>query len=67
VRLVSAVASAPRVSPAGREHPEAVGPVGRLGRSTVDHGRVVAIAWVIVAIGLGFFAPKVESALSGAG
>jgi hypothetical protein len=64
---VSAVASAPRVSPTGREHPEAVGPVGRLGRWTVDHGRVVAVAWVIVAIGLGFFAPKVESALSGAG
>jgi hypothetical protein len=38
-----------------------------MGRSTVDHGRVVAIARVIVAIGLGFFAPKVESALSGAG
>ena len=64
---MSAVASAPRISPAGREHPESVGPVGRLGRWTVDHGRVVAVAWVIVAIGLGFFAPKVESALSGAG
>jgi RND superfamily putative drug exporter len=67
VRLVSAVASAPRVSPAGQEHPESVGPVGRLGRWTVDHGRVVAVVWVVVAIGLGFFAPKVESALSGAG
>ena len=64
---MSAVASAPRISPAGREQPESVGPVGRLGRWTVDHGRVVAVAWVIVAIGLGFFAPRVESALSGAG
>jgi RND superfamily putative drug exporter len=54
-------------APAAREHPESVGPVGRLGRWTVDHGRIVAVAWVIVAIGLGFFAPKVESALSGAG
>ena len=64
---MSAVASAPRVSPASREHPESVGPVGRLGRWTVEHGRVVAVVWLIVAIGLGFFAPKVESALSGAG
>ena len=64
---MSAVASAPRISPAGREYLESVGPVGRFGRWTVDHGRVVAVAWVIVAIGLGFFAPKVESALSGAG
>jgi RND superfamily putative drug exporter len=67
VRVVSAVASAPRVSPAGREQPESVGPVGRLGRWTVDHGRLVAVAWLIVAIGLGFFAPRVESVLSGAG
>lgn len=64
---MSAVASAPRVSPAGREQPESVGPVGRLGRWTVDHGRLVAVAWLIVAIGLGFFAPRVESVLSGAG
>jgi putative drug exporter of the RND superfamily len=64
---VSAVASAPRVGPADREQPESVGPVGRLGRWTVDHGRVVAVVWVVVAVGLGFFAPKVESALSGAG
>jgi putative drug exporter of the RND superfamily len=38
-----------------------------MGRWTLDHGRVVAVAWVIVAIGLRFFAPKVESALSSAG
>ncbi len=64
---MSAVASSTRIGPKGREHLESVGPVGRLGRWTVDHGRVVAVAWVMVAIGLGFFAPKVESALSGAG
>ena len=45
----------------------AVGPVGRLGRWTVDHGRAVAVAWLIIGVGFGFFAPKVESALSGAG
>ncbi len=64
---MSAVATARPAAPAALEHPEAVGPVGRLGRWTVDHGRVVAIAWIVIAIGFGFFAPKVESALSGAG
>ncbi len=45
----------------------AVGPIGRLGRWTATHFRVVAIAWAIVAVGLGAFAPRVEHALSGAG
>jgi RND superfamily putative drug exporter len=43
------------------------GPIGRLGRYTATHFRVVAIAWLLVAVGLGFLAPKVEKALSGAG
>jgi RND superfamily putative drug exporter len=43
------------------------GPVGRLGRWTATHFKLVALAWAIVAIGLGAFAPKVEHALSGAG
>ena len=47
--------------------PGAVGPLGRLGRWTADHVRHVALAWVVVAVGLGVFAPKVETALSGAG
>jgi hypothetical protein len=64
---MSAVASARLAPSAALEHPEAVGPVGRLGRWTVDHGRAVAIAWIVIVIGFGFFAPKVESALSGAG
>ena len=44
-----------------------VGPLGRLGRYTATHFRVVAIAWVVVAVALGVLAPKVEHALSGAG
>ncbi len=44
-----------------------VGPLGRLGRWTATHFRVVLAAWVVIAIGLGVFAPKVEHALSGAG
>ena len=50
-----------------RPAPEAVGPIGRLGRWTADHVRTVAILWVVVLVGFGFFAPKVETALSGAG
>lgn len=45
----------------------AYGPIGRLGRYTATHFKVVTIAWIILAIGLGAFAPRVESALSGAG
>ncbi len=44
-----------------------VGPIGRLGRWTATHVRTVAIAWAIVAVALAAFAPKVETALSGAG
>src|SRR3954465_338852 len=45
----------------------ALGPIGRLGRWTATHFRVVAAAWVVVAVGLGVLAPRVETALSGAG
>ena len=63
-----AVAEAPAVVvPAPVEHPEAVGPIGRLGGWAADHVRVVSIAWAVVAIALAVFAPKVETALSGAG
>ncbi|MGO9907877.1 MAG: hypothetical protein ACLP4R_23475 [Solirubrobacteraceae bacterium] len=48
-------------------HAANVGPIGRIGRYTATHFRLVLIGWLIVAIGLGFFAPRVETALSGAG
>ena len=44
-----------------------VGPLGRLGRWTAEHGRVVALAWLVLALPLGILAPRVEHALSGAG
>ena len=44
-----------------------VGPIGRLGRYTATHFRVVLVAWLLIAVVLGFFAPRVETALSGAG
>jgi len=43
------------------------GPIGRLGRWAATHARTVFLAWGILALGLGFFAPRVEHALSGAG
>ena len=43
------------------------GPIGRLGGYTATHFRQVAIAWGLIAVVLGFLAPRVETALSGAG
>jgi RND superfamily putative drug exporter len=44
-----------------------LGPIGRLGRWTGEHFKAVAIAWAVVIVALGFFAPRAEHALSGAG
>jgi putative drug exporter of the RND superfamily len=53
------------VSPtsSGRE----VGSIGRLGGWAATHFRAVVAAWVVIAVGLGVFAPRAEKALSGAG
>jgi putative drug exporter of the RND superfamily len=64
---LTALATRTRPTAPASEHPEAVGPVGSLGRWAADHVRAVAIAWAVLAVALGAFAPKVESALSGAG
>ena len=44
-----------------------IGPIGRLGHWTATHFRAVAVAWLLIAVTFGIFAPKVEHALSGAG
>ncbi len=44
-----------------------LGPVGRVGLWTATHFRVVLAAWLLVAVAFGVFAPRVETALSGAG
>ncbi len=44
-----------------------VGPIGRLGRLAATHAGAAFAAWAIVAVALGFLAPRVETALSGAG
>ena len=43
------------------------GPLGRLGRAVVTNARAVLVAWALVVVALGFFAPRVEHALAGAG
>ncbi len=62
--------TAPRVAVPVREPTQRrarVGPIGRLGRYTATHLRTVLAGWLVVAVVFGFFAPRVESALSGAG
>ncbi|MGZ8155280.1 MAG: MMPL family transporter, partial [Burkholderiales bacterium] len=44
-----------------------LGPIGRLGGLAAKHRRRVFVAWALIAIGLGILAPRVETALSGAG
>jgi RND superfamily putative drug exporter len=43
------------------------GAVGKLGRWTAGNFKIVLGAWIVIALVLGFFAPRVEHALSGAG
>ena len=45
----------------------ALGPIGRLGRLAAKHRGRVFVAWALIAVGLGILAPRVETALSGAG
>jgi putative drug exporter of the RND superfamily len=47
--------------------PVDVGPIGRLGRFTATHFPMILAGWIVLALGLGFFAPRVESSLAGAG
>ncbi len=43
------------------------GPLGRLGVWVTDHARITTAVWLLLIIGLGAFAPRVEAELSGAG
>jgi RND superfamily putative drug exporter len=45
----------------------ALGPIGRLGRFMAQRFKLVLGIWILIAIGLGVFAPRAEQALSGAG
>lgn len=43
------------------------GPLGRLGLRVLGHARVTLALWVLIVVGLGILAPRVEASLSGAG
>lgn len=45
----------------------ALGPLGQLGRFAAVHRRRVIVVWLLFAVALGLLAPKVQTALSGAG
>ena len=51
--------------PAGSGH--SPGLLSRLGAWTGGHLRIVLIGWLVVLVGFGAFAPRVQSALAGAG
>ncbi|MGB0099786.1 MAG: MMPL family transporter, partial [Nocardioides sp.] len=53
--------------PEQRHDPVSAGPLGRLGLWVTSHGKLVAIVWALLIVGLGLFAPQVEKNLSGAG
>ena len=56
------------LSPAPLDPPASrPGPLGRLGVWVTDHARLTTVVWLLVIVGLGAFAPRVESELSGAG
>jgi putative drug exporter of the RND superfamily len=56
-----------RRAPAAGTDPAGYGVLGRLGLAVTRHRRATLVTWVFVVIGLGVFAPRVESELSGAG
>jgi RND superfamily putative drug exporter len=44
-----------------------LGPIGRLGRLAATHRAATFAIWAVLAVALGFLAPRAETALSGAG
>ena len=62
----TAAPPAPAAPSSRRGQHATVGPIGRLGHYTATHFRVVLVGWAVIAVVLGFFAPKVETTLSGA-
>lgn len=57
----------PEPGPVDAVHVPSYGALGRLGRWAAVNRRSVFIAWAVLIVALGAFAPKVEHALSGAG
>lgn len=60
--------TAPSPAPAAYDPAEHdIGVLGRLGLAVIRHARLTTVLWLLVIIGLGIFAPRVEAELSGAG
>jgi RND superfamily putative drug exporter len=57
----------PPDAPAPDFVPKRYGVLGRVGLSVTRHARLTTVVWLLVIVGLGAFAPRVESELSGAG
>ena len=60
-------AASPAAPPPTEDPSHRFGPLGRLGLWVTAHTRLVGVVWALVIVGLGVFAPRVESELSGAG
>ncbi|WP_323791427.1 MMPL family transporter, partial [Nocardioides sp.] len=54
-------------APEKTDPPIHAGSLGRLGLAVTEHRRLTAAVWVLLVVGLGIFAPRVEAELSGAG
>jgi len=67
VSLVTAESTVSRPAPTPLGDDVTYGPLGRLGMWTASHFRAVLLAWVVIALGLGVFAPRAQHALAGAG
>ncbi|MGZ8744760.1 MAG: MMPL family transporter [Nocardioides sp.] len=59
--------AADRVTPDEYDAGFRPGPLGRLGIWVTNHRKLTALVWLLLIVGLGAFAPKVEANLSGAG
>lgn len=69
--MTSTATRRPAPRPAPDADPDGLGyrpgPLGRLGVWVTHHRRLTAGVWLLLVVGLGVFAPKVEANLSGAG
>ncbi len=64
---MSAHPAAPTLKDRPEESRSALGPIGRLGRLAATHRSATFAIWALLAVALGFLAPRAETVLSGAG
>jgi putative drug exporter of the RND superfamily len=64
---MSTKVAAPTLKDRPVEEKSGLGPIGRLGRAAATHRGATFAIWAVIAVALGFLAPRAETALSGAG